>query len=52
MHPAVRQTYADLKRDLAQKRPDDIVAYMDGKDGLIKQLGVNRISCGHVPGTG
>lgn len=37
-HPAAMQAYADLKRDLAQRHPDDIVAYMDGKDGLIKQV--------------
>lgn len=37
-HPAAQAAYAELKRDLAQKHPGDIVAYMDGKDGLIKRL--------------
>ena len=30
--------YAELKIELAERHPTDIVAYMDGKDGLIKQL--------------
>ncbi len=37
-HPEAVAAYAALKRELAQRHPDDIVAYMDGKDGLIKQL--------------
>ncbi len=37
-HPAARDAYAALKIKLAQQHPTDIVAYMDGKDGLIKQL--------------
>lgn len=37
-HPAARDAYASLKVGLAQQHPTDIVAYMDGKDGLIKQL--------------
>lgn len=37
-HPAARDAYAALKIELAQQHPTDIVAYMDGKDGLIKQL--------------
>jgi GrpB-like predicted nucleotidyltransferase (UPF0157 family)/GNAT superfamily N-acetyltransferase len=37
-HPAERDAYAQLKMQLAQAHPTDIVAYMDGKDGLIKQL--------------
>jgi GrpB-like predicted nucleotidyltransferase (UPF0157 family)/ribosomal protein S18 acetylase RimI-like enzyme len=37
-HAAARRAYAALKIELAQKHPTDIVAYMDGKDGLIKQL--------------
>ena len=37
-HPGVVAVYAALKRELAQRHPHDIVAYMDGKDGLIKQL--------------
>ncbi len=49
-HPAARQAYADLKRDLAQKYPDDIIAYMDGKDGLIKQLEAEALRWHHERG--
>lgn len=37
-HPAALDAYAALKLKLAQQHPTDIVAYMDGKDGLIKQI--------------
>ena len=37
-HPAALDAYARLKLELAQAHPTDIVAYMDGKDALIKQL--------------
>lgn len=37
-HPEEAQKYSDLKRDLAQKYPQDIEGYMDGKDGLIKTM--------------
>jgi len=37
-HPAALDAYARLKTQLAQMHPTDIAAYMDGKDGLIKQL--------------
>ncbi len=37
-HPDVAQEYSDLKRDLAAKHPDDIEAYMDGKDEFIKAI--------------
>ena len=30
--------YSDLKRSLAQANPNDIEAYMDGKDGFIKEM--------------
>ena len=30
--------YSDLKRRLAEMHPHDIEAYMDGKDGLIKEM--------------
>jgi GrpB-like predicted nucleotidyltransferase (UPF0157 family)/GNAT superfamily N-acetyltransferase len=35
-YPAVAQQYGALKAALAQAHPTDIVAYMDGKDGFIK----------------
>lgn len=34
--PEVAREYSDLKRRLAAAHPDDIEAYMDGKDGFIK----------------
>lgn len=37
-HPEVARTYADLKRALAGAHPDDIHAYMDGKDGFIQRV--------------
>jgi GrpB-like predicted nucleotidyltransferase (UPF0157 family) len=30
--------YASLKRELAEKFPNDIQAYMDGKDALVKDI--------------
>lgn len=35
-HPEIAATYSDLKRRLAMAHPDDIEAYMDGKDRFIK----------------
>lgn len=37
-HPEDAQRYSELKRELATKYPTDIEQYMDGKDGLIKEL--------------
>lgn len=37
-HAEARAAYAALKIDLAQRHPTDIVAYMEGKDSLIKRL--------------
>lgn len=37
-HPEVAQQYSHLKRELAQQYPQDIEAYMDGKDGFIKAI--------------
>lgn len=37
-HPHVASEYSDLKRRLAAAHSDDIEAYMDGKDGFIKQV--------------
>jgi GrpB-like predicted nucleotidyltransferase (UPF0157 family) len=36
-HHGAAQTYSALKRKLAQAHPDDIAAYMDGKDPFIKE---------------
>jgi GrpB-like predicted nucleotidyltransferase (UPF0157 family) len=35
-HPAEAQAYGALKERLASLHPDDIAAYMDGKDSFIK----------------
>jgi GrpB-like predicted nucleotidyltransferase (UPF0157 family) len=37
-HPAEAIQYSDLKRKLAEMHPDDIEAYMDGKNPFIKQM--------------
>ncbi len=37
-HPAEAQRYGDLKRQLALQFTNDIYGYMDGKDGLVKEL--------------
>jgi len=37
-HSEAAQEYSELKRKLAQKYPDNIQAYMDGKDGFIKAM--------------
>ena len=37
-HSETAQEYSELKRKLAEKYPDNIQAYMDGKDGFIKEI--------------
>jgi len=37
-HSEAAQEYSKLKRKLAKKYPDNIHAYMDGKDGFIKEI--------------
>jgi GrpB-like predicted nucleotidyltransferase (UPF0157 family) len=37
-HSEAAQEYSELKRKLAQKYPDNIQGYMDGKDGFIKAM--------------
>ena len=39
-HPEDAQQYSELKRELANKYHDNIQAYMDGKDGFIKEIDV------------
>ena len=36
-HPVEAKTYGELKQRLAREYPDDIEAYMDGKDPYIKE---------------
>lgn len=37
-HPQLAQEYSELKRRLADAHPLDIEAYMDGKDGFIREV--------------
>jgi GrpB-like predicted nucleotidyltransferase (UPF0157 family) len=37
-HPEDAQQYSNLKQQLAQKYPDDIESYIDGKDAFIKEI--------------
>ncbi|MBN3938507.1 MAG: GrpB family protein [Nostoc sp.] len=37
-HPEDAQKYSELKRKLAKQYPNDIIGYMDGKDGFIKEM--------------
>jgi len=37
-HPEAAQKYSQLKRQLAQKYPNDIEKYMDGKAGFIEAI--------------
>jgi len=38
VHPETAQAYSSLKRELAAKYPNDIEAYMDGKDAFIQEI--------------
>lgn len=38
VHEVPASQYAELKRGLAAAHPDDIVAFMDGKDAFIKEI--------------
>lgn len=42
-HLAIALQYSDLKRRLADLHPDDIEAYMDGKDPFIKEVESNGL---------
>jgi GrpB-like predicted nucleotidyltransferase (UPF0157 family) len=37
-HPQIASSYSDLKRRMAAAHPEDIEAYMDGKDSFIKDV--------------
>lgn len=37
-NPDVAQAYSNLKRELAAQHPNDIEAYMDGKDAFIQEI--------------
>ena len=37
-HPTDAKSYGELKRKLAEEHPEDMDAYIDGKDGFIKEV--------------
>jgi GrpB-like predicted nucleotidyltransferase (UPF0157 family) len=37
-HPGDAQRYSELKKKLAEKHPQSIDGYMDGKDGFMKEM--------------
>ncbi|WP_211750164.1 GrpB family protein [Paenibacillus sp. Marseille-Q4541] len=37
-HPGEAKQYGELKENLARQFPNDIVAYMDGKDAFVQEL--------------
>jgi GrpB-like predicted nucleotidyltransferase (UPF0157 family) len=43
-HPVEAQMYGELKQRLAREHPDDIEAYMDGKDPFIKEQEAKAIA--------
>ncbi len=43
-NPVKAQAYSNLKRKLAKEHPDDIEAYMDGKDPFIKEYEAKAIA--------
>lgn len=51
-HPTLAQAYSDLKRRLASEFPDDIEAYMDGKDSFIKEHERNAMRWRKTPEPG
>lgn len=42
-HPVVAEAYGRLKKELAQRHPGDLEAYMDGKDPFIKEHEANAL---------
>jgi GrpB-like predicted nucleotidyltransferase (UPF0157 family) len=43
-HPEPAEQYATLKRRLAEAHPNDIEAYIDGKDAFIKEMEARALS--------
>jgi GrpB-like predicted nucleotidyltransferase (UPF0157 family) len=43
-HPEIALQYSDLKRRLADSHPNDIEAYMDGKDAFVKEIEARALS--------
>lgn len=51
-HPNVAAEYGELKRRLAEAHPHDMDAYMDGKDGFIKEIEARAIEWSAASGSG
>ena len=49
-HPAFANQYAQLKQSLADAHPNNIEAYMDGKDHFIKQMEIQALAWAAVRG--
>jgi GrpB-like predicted nucleotidyltransferase (UPF0157 family) len=52
VHPDAAKQYGDLKRRLAEAHPHDIEAYMDGKDGFIKEMEARALEWSTTSGGG
>jgi GrpB-like predicted nucleotidyltransferase (UPF0157 family) len=48
-HPDWAERYSALKRELAEAHRDSIERYMDGKDGLIKEIDRLAAACRQAP---
>lgn len=51
-HPDFANQYGDLKRRLAETHPHDMDAYMDGKDGFIKEMEARALEWSASPDGG
>lgn len=51
-HPNLAEKYGELKRRLAAAHPYDIDAYMDGKDGFIKEMEARALEWSASSGDG
>lgn len=51
-HPDLANQYGELKRRLAEAHPHDMEAYMDGKDGFIKEMEARALEWSTMSGDG
>ena len=47
-HPETARAYGDLKKDLAERFPTDMEAYMEGKDAFVKETERAALSWGRT----
>ncbi|PKM66579.1 MAG: hypothetical protein CVU94_07455 [Firmicutes bacterium HGW-Firmicutes-19] len=47
-HPKVRDAYGELKKNLAEQFPEEILDYMEGKDEFVKQMLMDLESKGYL----